>query len=80
MERNSREDRGWVMNFRVISVGPESLRLCFGDWGVARPGDVQAPSYNATSALFVSKAPKGRWIAKQVLEGFPSCKNDPPVN
>lgn len=75
-----REDGGWAMNFHVLSAGPDSLRLCFGDWGVARPGDARAPSYNTTSALFVYKAPKGRWVAKGVPEGFPNCKNDPPVN
>ena len=72
-----RRDKGWVMSFRVLSVGPRSLRLCFHDRGLGRSGDESVPSYNATSALVVSKSPRGLWAAKQVRAGFASCKNDP---
>lgn len=72
------EDKGWIMGFRVISAGPQSLQLCFTDRGEGRPGDVSAPSYNATSALVVSRMPRGTWAAKRVPEGFSSSKNDPP--
>jgi hypothetical protein len=71
------KDKGWVMSFRVLSTGPRSLQLCFHDRGLARPGDATVPSYNATSALVVSKLPHGLWTAKQVRAGFANCKNDP---
>jgi len=71
------DDRGWTMGFSIISAGPKSLRLCFHDRGLARPGDARAPSYNATSALAVSKSRRGIWAAKQVPAGFANCQNDP---
>lgn len=71
------KDKGWVMSFRVLSTGPRSLQLCFHDRGLGRPGDATVPSYNATSALVVSKLPRGLWTAKQVRAGFANCKNDP---
>lgn len=72
-----RDDKGWTMGFTIISAGPKSLRICFYDQGLARPGDIRAPSYNATSALLVSKSRRGVWAAKQVLAGLPDCQNDP---
>lgn len=74
-----RDDKGWTMGFDIISVSPTSLRLCFHDRGLAQPRDVRAPSYNATSALLVSKSQSGRWAAKQVSAGFATCQNDPPA-
>ena len=70
------DDKGWMMGFSIISADPTSLRLCFYDRGLARPGDLRAPSYNATSALLVSKSRRGMWAAKQVPEGFANCQND----
>lgn len=73
-----REDRGWMMGFRIVSAGPRSLRLCFYDRGIAKSGHL-TPSYNATSALLVSKRPSGRWTANQASAGFANCQNDPPA-
>jgi hypothetical protein len=72
-----RDDKGWTMGFSIISAGPTSLRLCFYDRGLAQPGDVFVPSYNATSALLVSKSRRGMWAAEQVPAGFANCQNDP---
>lgn len=74
-----KDDEGWEMSFSIISAGPTSLRLCFHDKGLRRPGDVKAPSYNATAALLVTKLQSGRWAAKQVPAGFANCRNDPAV-
>lgn len=71
------QDKSWVMRFRILSAGPHSLRLCFHDRGLARTGEAATPSYNATSALLVSKSPRGAWTARQVPAGFANCQNDP---
>jgi hypothetical protein len=73
------EDNGWLMSFNVISANSQSLRLCFHDQGLARPGDSIAPSYQSTSALLVTKTVVGMWAAKQVPAGFENCRNDPPA-
>ncbi len=70
-------DKGWMMRFEVLSADATSVRLCFHDTGLARPGEPRAPSYNATSALLVSTASQGMWTARQVPAGFADCKNDP---
>ncbi|KMM77343.1 pesticin immunity protein [Xanthomonas sp. NCPPB 1128] len=70
-------DKGWMMRFEVLSADPTSVRLCFHDSGLARPGDTSAPSYNATSALLVAKSSRGNWTARQVPAGFADCRNDP---
>jgi hypothetical protein len=72
-----RDDKGWAMSFRIISTGPKSLRLCFYDKGLGRPGEAGVSSYNSTSALLVSKSRRGMWTAKQVPTGFAGCRNDP---
>ncbi len=72
-----RDDRGWEMSFTIPSATPTFLHLCFFDKGLGRPGNGSVPSYNSTSALLVTKSRKGRWSAKQVAKGFPSCQNDP---
>ena len=71
------QDQGWEMSFSILSTHPHSLRMCFYDRGLVKPGDVRAPSYNATSALVVTKEPQGMWTARQVRAGFPGCRNDP---
>jgi hypothetical protein len=73
------EDNGWLMSFDVISANSQSLRLCFHDRGLVRPGYSIAPSYDSTSALLVTKTVLGMWTAKQVPAGFENCKNDPPA-
>lgn len=70
------QDMGWVMGFSIVSADPRSLRLCFYDRGLAKPGHA-TPSYNATSALIVSKKSNGGWTAKQVPAGFANCRNNP---
>jgi hypothetical protein len=70
-------DRSWVMSFRIISEDAHSVRICFHDRGLSQPNSLVAPSYNATSALLISKSPRGPWKAAQVPAGFPSCENDP---
>ncbi|WP_420010102.1 pesticin immunity protein [Xanthomonas sacchari] len=70
-------DKGWMMRFEVLSADATSVRLCFHDTGLARPGESRAPSYNATSALLVSTASQGMWTARQVPAGFADCKNAP---
>ncbi|MCI2261816.1 pesticin immunity protein [Xanthomonas indica] len=70
-------DKGWMMRFEVLSADATSVRLCFHDTGLARPGETRAPSYNATSALLVSKSSHGNWTARQVSAGFADCRNDP---
>lgn len=70
-------DKGWMMRFEVLSADATSVRLCFHDTGLAKPGKPRAPSYNATSALLVSTASQGTWTARQVPAGFANCKNDP---
>jgi len=70
-------DRSWVMSFRIISEDAHSVRLCFHDRGLSQPNSLVAPSYNATSALLISKSPRGPWKAAQVPAGFSSCENDP---
>lgn len=72
-----RDDQGWMVGFTIVSSSPGVLRVCFYDRGLAKPGDVRAPSYNSTAALLVSKKPLGRWTAKQVAAGFSKCRNDP---
>ncbi|WP_017914141.1 hypothetical protein [Xanthomonas sp. SHU 166] len=70
-------DKGWMMRFEVLSADATSVRLCFHDTGLARPGATQAPSYDATSALLVSTASQGKWTARQIPAGFADCKNAP---
>jgi len=72
-----RDDKSWLMGFRIVSANPTSLRLCFYDRALGRPGDVFVPTYNTTSALFISKTQRGAWTAKQVPAGFTNCKNYP---
>ena len=73
------EDRGWMMEFEVVSDDRQSLQLCFHDRGLQRPGDIFGPTYDATSALRVTKSPDGPWTAAQVRGGFAGCRNDPPT-
>ena len=74
-----RDDKAWLMGFRIVSANPTSLRLCFYDRALGRPGDVFVPTYNSTSALLISKSQRGAWTAKQVPAGFTNCKNYPDV-
>jgi hypothetical protein len=71
------DDPTWLMNFRILSNSSKEMRLCFGDRGLGPPGE-RAPSYNSTSALLVLKAPRGKWQARQMVGGFPTCTNNPP--
>lgn len=72
-----RTDRSWEMRFIILSAGPKRLQLCFYDSALAGPGQTFRPTYRATSALLVTKAPRGHWSARQVTGGFPKCRNDP---
>ena len=67
----------WIMDFHILGNNSKSMRLCFGDRGLGPSGE-RAPSYNSTSALLVTKAPRGKWQARQMVGGFPTCTNNPP--
>lgn len=72
-----RDDESWLMSFRIISANTTSLRLCFYDRALGKPGEGFVPTYNTTSALLISKSERGAWAAKQVPSGFANCKNYP---
>lgn len=75
---------GWVMAFRILSASQKAIKLCLVDQGRMRPGDVRAPSYDARSALIVTRASMTPgegvyWTAWEVRGGFANCRNAPPV-
>jgi hypothetical protein len=72
-------DGGWEMAFEIIATTPETIDICFHDRGVRAPGDILGPTYNATQALRVTVSGQGSWAARQVREGLPGCRNDPPM-
>lgn len=72
-----RTDRSWEMSFIILSAGPGRLQLCFHDSALKGPGQTFRPTYNATSALLVTKTPHENWSARQVAGGFPKCRNAP---
>jgi hypothetical protein len=74
-----RQEGGWMMGFDVLSASPTSVQLCFVDSALMRPGDIGRPSYDARSALLVSRGESAYWSARQVPEGFPGCSNNPPA-
>lgn len=71
------DDKSWLMSFRIVSANAASLRICFYDRALGKPGDGFVPAYNATSALLILKSKRAAWVAKQVPAGFANCKNYP---
>lgn len=72
-------DGSWVMSFEIVSSSSDTVEICFHDQALGRPGQVFRPSYNATSALRVTKSPRAKWSAQQVVSGYFDCRNDPPA-
>ncbi|WP_420146204.1 hypothetical protein [Sphingobium sp.] len=68
MEMGSHE---WAMSFDVLSTTDSQMTICFRDR--ARNGG----SYNAVSALSLSKSPEGMWMGTQLKGGLPNCRNAP---
>ncbi|AYO78684.1 pesticin immunity protein [Sphingobium yanoikuyae] len=68
MEMGSHE---WAMSFDVLSMTDSQMTICFRDR--ARNGG----SYNAVSALSLSKSPEGMWTGKQLERALPNCRNAP---
>lgn len=61
-------------SFVVISNNSKHLRLCFHD-GVVRQFGAMVRRFDVTSALLVTKSPRGAWTAEEILGGFPNCRN-----
>lgn len=72
-------DGSWVMSFEIVSNSSGTVEICFHDQAIGRSGQIFRPSYNATSALRVTKSPRGKWSAQQVARGYLNCWNDPPA-
>lgn len=74
-----RKEDGRSKSFVVIANRGKRIDLCFHDRFVVMPADGASPlRYHNTSALIVSKSPRGKWTAQQAWGGFPNCRNDPP--
>ncbi|MDV3482152.1 MULTISPECIES: pesticin immunity protein [Sphingobium] len=63
----------WEMSFNVLSAKDGRMTVCFGDRALG------GGTYNALSALSLSKTTDGMWIAKQLKGGLPNCRNKPEV-
>ncbi|WP_279606403.1 hypothetical protein [Sphingobium yanoikuyae] len=58
----------WAMSFDVLSMTDSQITICFRDR--AQNGG----SYNAISALSLSKSPEGMWIGKRLKGSLPNCR------
>ena len=82
-----RPDHSWMMWFSILTTGPSTIRICFGDQGLQRPGDIRAPEYDARSALLLLTrgndavtAADPWWQAKEIPGGFSTCQNNPWIS
>lgn len=68
-------DGGWMMSFQILTTSDAVVDVCFRDRALQRQTDRVRPSYDATSALRITKATKGYWTARTSPINYPSCRS-----
>jgi hypothetical protein len=71
-------DRGWMMAFVILQATPSTVEICLYDRGLRKAGDAFGPSYDARSALTLTRTDDGRYVASELTGGSHACANDPP--